>query len=519
MIRYSFLLLAVSGIMLYAWKDWFRALCLLVVMMAIMERPDMPKTMLGVSGLNPFNITLAMIAMACFVAMLREERPLPFGWGVGLLLFLYVGVMFIAYTRMIQDREHYYLLGVLRNIRVTPMQLTIDNLVNTMKWMIPGLLMMLGARDKTRVKFALYCIFILYGLLAFQILRQMPPSYVLDVEALEMRALRVLERRVGYHRVDLAMILAGAAWAPLAARGLFTSRFARLGITGLSGLLVAALIMTGGRTGWIAWAATGLVLSLLRWRHYLVIAPLAAALGLGFMPGVQERLLQGIDTNYAISSSGGIDTSAVDTDTVTSGRTKVWPRVIQEIKKEPLFGFGRLAHLRTGVFVDVYKDTGEVFGHPHSAYLQFALDNGIIGLAIAVLFHLLLIWKAMRLFVDRQDPLASAVGGLALGLVLAFMLASFGAQTFYPIQGTVGMWCAMGLCVRMTYLRKQERAAGAALPAPAPGAPAAPAATLPSGVAVGAPARVVEQPRNVSAGPSMALWSHSQKPRHNRTPR
>jgi O-antigen ligase len=333
----------------------------------------------------------------------------------------------------------------------------IEYLVNTIKWMIPGLLLLFGARDRGRMRFAVICLIALFAFLAYGVLRQMPLGYALNVEALEMRALRVLERRTGYHRVDLAMVLAGAAWAPLAARGLVKSLAAKLGLTALSGVLVAGLIMTGGRTGYVAWAITGLILSALRWRHNLLLVPVAIVMAIGFMPGVEERMLQGVEFSNVIAGQGGLDIQSIDAVALTSGRTKVWPYVVEKIREGPVFGFGRLAHIRTGILVRVYLETDEAFGHPHNGYLQFALDNGLVGLGIVVLFYGLVLWKALKLFLDRDDPLASAVGGLTAGLVLAFLAASFGAQTFYPIQSTVGMWCAMALTLRIWHLRQSER--------------------------------------------------------------
>jgi hypothetical protein len=40
-------------------------------------------------------------------------------------------------------------------------------------------------------------------------------------------------------------------------------------------------------------------------------------------------------------------------------------------------------------------------------------------------------------------------GGICLALVSALLIGSFGSQTFYPREGAVGMWCAIGLMMRM----------------------------------------------------------------------
>jgi hypothetical protein len=64
MIRLSLLAVYVAAAALYAGKDWYKSLCALVLLMAVEEHPDMPKTMLGIQGLNPWNLLLAVVVIA-----------------------------------------------------------------------------------------------------------------------------------------------------------------------------------------------------------------------------------------------------------------------------------------------------------------------------------------------------------------------------------------------------------------------------------------------------------------------
>jgi hypothetical protein len=43
----------------------------------------------------------------------------------------------------------------------------------------------------------------------------------------------------------------------------------------------------------------------------------------------------------------------------------------------------------------------------------------------------------------------AAIGGVATSLLLALLIAGFGSQSFYPREGAVGMWCALGLLMRL----------------------------------------------------------------------
>ena len=41
-IRITVLYLVVAGLSIYAWKDWFKSLCGLILLMAVIEHEDMP---------------------------------------------------------------------------------------------------------------------------------------------------------------------------------------------------------------------------------------------------------------------------------------------------------------------------------------------------------------------------------------------------------------------------------------------------------------------------------------------
>jgi high-affinity Fe2+/Pb2+ permease len=64
-------------------------------------------------------------------------------------------------------------------------------------------------------------------------------------------------------------------------------------------------------------------------------------------------------------------------------------------------------------------------------------------------FYVTILFKALRLFLDSRSSVFVAAGGAALALVLAQLVGALGAQTFYPREGTVGMWCALMLMLRV----------------------------------------------------------------------
>jgi hypothetical protein len=87
-------------------------------------------------------------------------------------------------------------------------------------------------------------------------------------------------------------------------------------------------------------------------------------------------------------------------------------------------------------------------------YLETLLDNGIVGsVPIFIFWGMMLIYSG-RLF-RSNNRLFSAVGGVALSLMLAQLFAGIGSQHFYPRESTSGMWVAIFLSLRVYVEKKQ----------------------------------------------------------------
>jgi O-antigen ligase len=185
--------------------------------------------------------------------------------------------------------------------------------------------------------------------------------------------------------------------------------------------------------------------------------PITVLLLLTFIPQIRDRIMVGLDsteeTGYTESGN------KVDVQTLTAGRDRIWHLGLEEFQKAPVLGHGRLAILRTGVNREAIIEFRESFGHPHSAYLEQLIDNGIIGLVLIFLFYLAMLRKSFSLLRDNSNPLHVAVGGVAMAIILTQLIASLTAQSFYPRQGVVGMWCAMGLMLRVYVEREKARQA------------------------------------------------------------
>jgi O-antigen ligase len=461
MIRTTLLWMLVAFLAAYSWRDWYKALCGLILLIAVVEHPDFPKSIMEVQGMNPWNILLFVIFMAWLASREREGLKWDMPRNFRNLLIVYFLIILVAFVRLLMNFGAIEELAALTNMEMPSVaSLVSEHLINCLKWVVPGLMLYDGCRSEQRFRLATYCVLAVYVLLAVQVVRWMPLAALTSGDDLEDRSIKILLNEVGYHRVNMAMLLAGGSWALFCARVLPNSRFLFNMALFFSAFVFFGMALTGGRMGLATWAAIAAVFGVYKWKKIMILAPVGLALIITFVPAVQERMMQGftedsIDTNVMIESLAYDDSEGPHMYTVTAGRTFAWGFVIDEIAKAPLFGHGREGMKVTGVALHLYAEYGESFPHPHNAYLEWMLDNGIISLVPVLLFYWLVVKMAIKLFRDEGDRYSVAIGGITLSLVLALLIAAMGSQTFYPREGSVGMWCAIGLALRV-YVQKQH---------------------------------------------------------------
>lgn len=436
-------------------------LCALIALIGVIEHPDMPKSIMGIQGLNPWNIVLLVTLLAWAVNKRKENLNWDMPKNINVLLVIYFVFIFISFFRVVSQIDVLNDFALVRGAEAESFAgLFSEYIINCVKWVIPGILLFHGCNSKERFNWAVVSILVMYILLAIQVIKWMPISSIAGGEGLGERSLKILGNEVGFHRVNLSMMLAGASWAVFSITPLFKKRYAKY-------IMLVALVvffgqaLTGGRTGYVTWAIVGAVLSFLRWRKYLILAPLFGFAVILMMPAVQERFTQGfdedtVDTNTRLEQTNDFgDSGDIDLYTITAGRNIAWPYVFEEIQKAPFTGYGRDAMQTTGIATYLFLEFGESFPHPHNAYLQFLLDNGAFGFLPVLIFYLLIVKYSISLFRDSRSPYYIVAGGVCLSLVVSLLVASLGSQTFYPREGSVGMWCAIFLMLRVYVERKR----------------------------------------------------------------
>jgi O-antigen ligase len=448
----------------YAWKDWFPAAAGLVLMMAINYNPDMPRSMLGIPGLNLWNFLLLATLPAWLVGRRREALRWDLPTAAALLLAAYVLIIGIGFVRLFVDPAP---------VQLDTADLVGEYFINPLKYLLPALMIFDGARNRLRWLLAVACVLGVYVFLSLLVVKWIPLSGVVSGGGeFAHRALRRLGRETGFFRTGLSVMLAGGSWAILSLRPVFRSRLVSLGLLGAASFVAFAMALTAGRGGYLAWICVGFVLSLLRWRSLAVLAPIAVALVIAVAPGVRERALEGVSSSDESSADPGGDPDSVDTETLSAGRLKVWPYVVAQIGESPLVGYGRRGYDRSGVHAKITAEVDPFFPHPHNAYLEWLLDNGWLGMAPMLVLYALVVSCSLILFTDSRHPLFVATGGLAFALVSAQLVGSWTGRYWYPNEETVGMWAAVGLMVRV-WVERSRGASGAAVPGSSAGTAAA----------------------------------------------
>jgi O-antigen ligase len=435
MLRYTALLLFIAFFSAYAWKNWFVSLCSLILLIAVIEHPDFPKGLAGIPGLNPWNILLVSV----FFAWLSKRGEDGYEWdyppAVGKMLIGASAVVVVGVIRLLMD--DYPAPELTINYILT------EKLFNTFKWVIPSLMLFDACRTRKRAVIGLGVILGVYFLLGLQTVRWMPLSSIGSGDDLSARASKITQNEIGFNRVTLSMMLAGASWAALASLPILRRNCHRLILLGAAGTIAFGQALTGGRTGYVTWIGIGFMLALLRWRKLLLVMP-AVLIGVVLtVPAVRDRMFQGFggqEGNFTVS------TSAYE---MTSGRDIAWPAVMKEIGKSPLIGSGREAMITTGLKDYLWEGYGESFPHPHQAYLEQLLDNGIVGFVLVIPIFFYAVLRSLPFVKEKEDPLVCAIGCAAFSLVMALMVGALGGQTFYPREGSVGMWAAIGLMLRV----------------------------------------------------------------------
>jgi O-antigen ligase len=131
-------------------------------------------------------------------------------------------------------------------------------------------------------------------------------------------------------------------------------------------------------------------------------------------------------------------------DAVSAGRLEgVWLPLVPELAKSPLWGHGLNSILWS--FPMVNEGMARA-GHPHNAYLEAALDMGLIGLALLMAYYAH-VWKGFRKLCNdaRLNPELRGLFQGAIAILVAFFLTCVVGSSLRPEAEAAYLWIAIGL--------------------------------------------------------------------------
>lgn len=170
------------------------------------------------------------------------------------------------------------------------------------------------------------------------------------------------------------------------------------------GVSVVVLLASNSVTSWITLlivAALLLPYAALRWRYTLALPCLLAALAVAVIAAVW---LQG---------NVGDLLAAFGRDSTLTGRTDIWPAVLEMIRERPWLGYGYGGFWLgwEGESANIWHWTSHQSVHAHNGFLEVWLNLGLLGLSVFVLGFLVavgraIIWARMTKSADGLWPLA-----------------------------------------------------------------------------------------------------------------
>lgn len=417
-------------------RNWFVGVYGLLLMNLLLEHPDYPNEMLGISGLNPWNV-LYLFTILAWLTQRGHEPSAPPMSSRGKFA---VGAFFVALTYPVAMAS--LNLDVPAWTGLTQSALILDYYLNPLKILFLGYLVYVGANTPQRQIAVASCVLLSAMLTSVLVLK-----YRLSVGLSSdfMRGRQRLGKEVGLHANQIGWVLAGTFWGIIALVGVWRRRVMSWLCLLSSAVPGLAVLVVQSRAGYLALAAGGLVFGAIRWRKLLVILPAGAIAVMIAFPSVTERIMMGVE-----QSETPVGPRSYDMDVITAGRTSdIWPPVFEAFREAPVFGQGRLAIVRTSARDRIIALMGWCPSHPHNAVLELLADSGVVGTLLILVFYTGFFMISARLLRMRASPVAQAVGGVAMALLSARLVTGISGCSFFPIRSMFGLFAVGGLAMRL----------------------------------------------------------------------
>lgn len=433
MLRASALWLLVAFLCAYAFRSWFTALCGLVLLTVVSQHPDMPHSVLGISGLNPWNLVFFAVVAASLTDRKTQRLTPPRGFSI--FLKAYVALLIVSGLRALLDLGPVYVRGNIRTVSDGVFELWL----NPLKYLFVGFLLFRGCQTRKQLWMAIHTL-LLFGLLHALLMYKTLKGMVFFGDYKDAR--RLTDKMVGLDANDLAGLLTLAFWS------FVVYAIVQKGRVRVFALLAAAVILPAmvgcySRAAFIANVVIALLLGIVRWRKLLMLLPLGGLAVTLVFPRIITRMTMDVSVENIAGEYG------TDWNELTAGRTAgIWEPTIDQIRQSPLIGFGRYTLYRTSCYNAILEREGSVPAHPHNSYLEVLLDSGIIGLLIVLGLMASVGSMALQMARAVQNSLVGLVGGIGLTTLACAATLGMSASFFYPREPLLWLTCGVAITVR-----------------------------------------------------------------------
>jgi len=409
----------------------FGVVCL-IVFMPLSASSMLPHNIGGVTGLNPLNLLLAgTVTSWALQRVSRGTCPTP-APPPQALLWLYVVPFLIASLIGSQHLEEV----AARLLAMAPLSFGSVNdyfLTVVIKPLFMVLFALLvaaaAARSRQPEKLIIPMLVSVWAMCLMTI--GFAAAAGASLSDLSSSGSRNLLSPLGLHANDLGRLFALAYALMLYTCAATKNTHLRLALIASMGLVVVALTLTFSRGAFFGFAVVNLMFLLSRRTPatFLLSGFVLLTFILLLPAAVFERIATGWGNGLNAISSGRLD--------------EIWLPVLPELLRHPFFGNGLGAiawsePMRAGAM--------QAVGHAHNAYLNAALDMGLLGLLLLCAYFLH-VWRGFRrLSVDTAltPTLRGFYAGAAAGLV-SFLLAGFFGSSLTPRPEQIFLWLAIGM--------------------------------------------------------------------------
>jgi hypothetical protein len=425
-------------------RDFRIGVVLLLLLMPLSRSAMFPHAMLGITGLNPFNLLLVATLGACLLQRpsggLRHFLPPRLTWlylvpmlAAGALGSRHVDEIAPVY-RVMDMIEFNSAGGYLVELLAKPLLLVVFGL-------LVGAAVVRSIRPERLLGPALASLWAMCAIVVFYVIQS-----GISLQSLASSDSREFLSAIGMHANDLGRLFAFACTlllfvsAEVKGAGLKTLLIATLGLG------LAAMVLTFSRGAFVAFLISGLLFLL--WRRsaaVLVLVLLAGAGAAMFLPSaVYDRVQMGFGAGMNAVSAGRIE--------------GLWLPLLPEFLASPVYGNGLGSILWSAAMRSGNPDIVLGAVTPHNAYLQALLDMGIVGL-ILLCAYFAHVWRGFRqLGTDAamSPMLRGFFQGAAAGLA-GYLVAGAAGGSLTPNGEQCYLWLAVGMMYGL-----RARAAGGA---------------------------------------------------------